>query len=74
MKLDRYGPTLFVVIRPAIYLDTEHEVSFGEIHCFAGEVAVGRRIYELFSEVTFFQKATRPLIGMLDGLLRGRET
>ncbi|WP_247596034.1 MULTISPECIES: magnesium and cobalt transport protein CorA [unclassified Rhodococcus (in: high G+C Gram-positive bacteria)] len=144
-KSERYGSTLFLVVRPAIYLDTEEEVAFGEIHCFvgvnffiainhvadiddrhiarsvhrlrgkpallstgpqailwavldtvvdaygpvidgldndideiehqlfAGEVAVGRRIYELFSEVTDFQKATRPLIGILDGLLRGSE-
>lgn len=144
-KLERYGPTLFAVIRPAMYLDALEEVAFGEIHCFvgtdffisinhiahidnrhvdrtitrlrnkpellrtgpqailwallddvvdayspvidglendieeiehqlfAGEAAVAKRIYELFGEVTNFQKATRPLIGMLDGLLRGSE-
>src|SRR3954454_97732 len=36
-KLERYGQTLFVVLRPARYLDAPEEVEFGEIHIFAGE-------------------------------------
>jgi len=36
-KLERYGQTLFVVLRPARYLDAPEEVEFGEIHVFAGE-------------------------------------
>ncbi|KQO84482.1 MULTISPECIES: magnesium and cobalt transport protein CorA [unclassified Frigoribacterium] len=144
-KLERYGATLFVVVRPAVYLDDEETVAFGEIHgfvgenffvginhvahidarhvsrgvarlrskpdllgagpqamlwalldavvdaykpvidglendideieqqLFAGEPGVSRRIYELFGEVADFQKASRPLIAMLDGLLRGSE-
>jgi magnesium transporter len=35
-KLERYGETLFVVLRSATYLDLEEEVEFGEIHVFAG--------------------------------------
>ena len=35
-KLDRYGETLFVVLRPAWYLDTEEAVKFGEVHLFIG--------------------------------------
>ena len=35
-KLERYGDTLFVVLRAASYLDTEEEVEFGEIHIFVG--------------------------------------
>ncbi|PJJ63226.1 magnesium and cobalt transport protein CorA [Compostimonas suwonensis] len=35
-KLERYGSTLFVVLRPARYLDTEEEVEFGELHIFVG--------------------------------------
>ena len=31
-KLERYGDTLFVVLRAATYLDKEEEVEFGEIH------------------------------------------
>jgi len=35
-KLERYGDTLFVVLRPARYLDAEEEVEFGELHVFIG--------------------------------------
>jgi magnesium transporter len=35
-RLDRYGETLFVVLRTARYLDTEEQVEFGEIHIFLG--------------------------------------
>lgn len=36
-KLDRYGNTYFLVLRPAVYLDQEEEIHFGEIHLFMGE-------------------------------------
>ena len=141
-KLERYGDTLFVVLRAATYLDKEEEVEFGEIHLFVGpnfvvtvrhsrtpdlsrvrqrmeddpellargpeavlyaildsvvdgyapvvaglqkdideievqvfrnDPAVSRRIYELSGEVIEFQRSTRPLLGMLDGLSRGFE-
>src|SRR5918994_3271319 len=141
-KLERYGDTLFVVLRAARYLDEVEEVEFGEIHLFVGSnfvltvrhgqapdlaavrrrmesdpdllrlgpeavlyaildgvvdgyapvVAglqndideietevfgghpkVSRRIYELSREVIEFQRATRPLLGMLDGLMAGFE-
>ena len=35
-KLERYGDTLFVVLRAATYLDDAEEVEFGEIHVFLG--------------------------------------
>ncbi|MEV4616876.1 magnesium and cobalt transport protein CorA [Kitasatospora sp. NPDC049258] len=35
-KLERYGDTLFVVLRAARYLDDDEEVDFGEIHLFVG--------------------------------------
>ena len=35
-KLERYGNTLFVVLRSATYIDREEEVEFGEIHVFVG--------------------------------------
>ena len=35
-KLDRYDEHLFVVLRPARYLDEVEEVEFGEIHIYAG--------------------------------------
>ena len=35
-KLERHGDTLFVVLRPAWYLDAEETVEFGEVHLFIG--------------------------------------
>jgi magnesium transporter len=35
-KLERYGDTLFIVLRPARYLDASEEVEFGEVHMFIG--------------------------------------
>ena len=35
-KLERYGDTLFVVLRAAHYLDASEEVEFGEVHLFVG--------------------------------------
>jgi len=35
-KLERYGETLFVVLRAARYLDHLEEVEFGELHVFIG--------------------------------------
>ncbi|MGV9555680.1 magnesium and cobalt transport protein CorA [Streptomyces sp. NPDC003401] len=139
-KLERYGDTLFVVLRAARYLDAPEEIDFGELHVFVGrdfvitvrhgaapdlsavrrrleetpellrlgpeavlyaivdavvdgylpvvsgvqndideietEVFRGdpeasRRIYELSREMVEFQRATRPLVGMLHGLMAG---
>lgn len=36
-KLERYGDTLFVVLRAARYLDQVEEVEFGELHVFIGK-------------------------------------
>ena len=36
-KLERYGDTLFVVLRPARYLDDVERVEFGELHVFIGK-------------------------------------
>ena len=35
-KLERYGATLFTVLRPARYVDSTEEVEFGELHVFTG--------------------------------------
>ncbi|OCG73611.1 magnesium/cobalt transporter CorA [Microbacterium sediminis] len=35
-KVERYGDTLFVVLRPARYRDREETVEFGELHVFVG--------------------------------------
>ncbi len=139
-KLERYGTTLFTVLRPARYLDDTERVEFGEVHVFTGEgfvvtvrhaeapdlgrvrdrlerapellrlgpeavlyaildqvvdeyapvvaglendideiedqlfkgdPTVSRRVYELAREVIEFQRATRPLLGMLHSLEAG---
>ena len=139
-KLERYGETLFVVLRAARYLDAPEEVDFAELHIFvgpgfvltvrhgnapdlsavrrrmestpellklgpeavlyaildtvvdgyapvvagvendideseiqvfSGDPQVSRRIYELSQEVLEFQRATRPLAPMLEGLTAG---
>jgi len=141
-KADRYGDTLFVVLRPARYLDETEEVDFGELHLFVGknfvitvrhseapdlsqvrrrmqrdpellgqgpqavlyavldavvdgyapvvaglqndideievqvfgnEPGVSRRIYELSREVIEFQRATQPLLDMVEGFIAGAE-
>ena len=35
-KIERYGDVLFIVLRPARYLDAKEEVEFGEVHVFVG--------------------------------------
>ncbi|MFI5697914.1 magnesium and cobalt transport protein CorA [Kribbella sp. NPDC051586] len=139
-KLERYGDTLFVVLKAARYRDATEEVEFGEVHVFVGpdfvvtvrhaeapnlaavrrrverdpellsrgaeavlyaimdkvvdgyapvvaglendideietevfrgDPKVSRRIYELSREVIEFQRATRPLVGMLEQLRGG---
>lgn len=139
-KLERYGDTLFVVLRAARYLDALEEVDFSELHIFVGpdflitvrhgaapdlsavrrrmeespellslgpeaalyaildavvdgyapvvegvqndmdeietevfrgDPEVSRRIYELSREMVEFQRATRPLVGMLHSLMAG---
>ena len=35
-KLERYGDTLFCVLRPARYIDETETVEFGEVHVFVG--------------------------------------
>lgn len=35
-KLERYGDMIFLVLRPARYIDETETVEFGEVHIFAG--------------------------------------
>lgn len=138
-KLERYDGTIFLVLRPARYVDETETVEFGEVHVFVGEEFVvtvrhgeapdlkrvrsrmeeepdllkrgseailhaildrvvddytpvveglendideietevfggspnvSRRIYELSREVIEFQRATRPLAGILGSLIK----
>jgi magnesium transporter len=139
-KLERFDEILFLVLRPARYIDDEERVEFGELHVFIGpdfvvtirhaespnlarvrermestpellaygpeavlyaildqivdeygpvvaglendideiedqlfdgNAEVSRRIYALSREVIEFQRATQPLVGMLEALQRG---
>jgi magnesium transporter len=139
-KLEQYGDQLFVVFRPARYIDETEKVEFGELHVFlgpdfvvtirhaespelsavrsrleadpdlltlgteavmyaildqvvdeyepvveglqndideiedqlfSGDPSVSRRIYTLSREVAEFQRATEPLVSMIDALKRG---
>jgi magnesium transporter len=36
-KVEKYGSTTFVVLRPARYIDETEKVEFGEVHIFLGE-------------------------------------
>ncbi|MGR0318924.1 magnesium and cobalt transport protein CorA [Agromyces sp. ZXT2-3] len=141
-KVERYGQTLFAVLKPARYLDHVEQVEFGELHVFVGpgfaitirhaespdlarvrsrlegtpellargpeavlyavidevvdeyapvvaglendideieqqlfdgDPAVTRRIYDLAAEVMDFQRATKPIVGILEALERGFE-
>ncbi|WP_137724503.1 magnesium/cobalt transporter CorA [Prescottella subtropica] len=141
-KLERYDDILFVVLRPARYLDAVEKVEFGEVHVFVGpdfvvtvrhaespdlaqvrrrlegnpdllrrgpesvlyaildqvvdeyfpvtaglendideienqmftgDPAVAKRIYDLSGEVIDFQRATHPLVAMIEALERGSD-
>ena len=62
--VDEYGP---------VVAGLENDIDEIEYQVFAGDPGVSRRIYELSREVIEFQRATRPLTGMLDALRSGFE-
>jgi magnesium transporter len=49
----------------------ENDVDEIETQVFGGDPGVSRRIYELSREVIEFQRVTRPLVGVLSGLVGG---
>ncbi|MCG5214191.1 magnesium and cobalt transport protein CorA [Streptosporangium sp. KLBMP 9127] len=51
----------------------QNDIDEIEVQVFGGDPAVSRRIYELSREVIEFQRATRPLLAMLDGFIAGSE-
>ncbi|WP_350348641.1 magnesium and cobalt transport protein CorA [Agromyces sp. G08B096] len=69
-KLERYGDTLFVVLRPARYLDESEQVEFGEVHLFIGtDFAVSIR----HAESPDLGRVRRRLEASPDLLQRGTE-
>jgi magnesium transporter len=51
----------------------ENDIDEIEVEVFSGNPGVSRRIYELSREVIEFQRATKPLTGMLTRLIAGFE-
>jgi len=49
----------------------QNDIDEIETQVFGGDPKVSRRIYELSGEVIEFQRATRPLVGMLKALIAG---
>ncbi|MFE4699836.1 magnesium and cobalt transport protein CorA [Streptomyces sp. NPDC056738] len=49
----------------------QNDIDEIETEVFRGDPAVSRRIYELSREMVEFQRATRPLVGMLHSLMAG---
>jgi len=60
--VDGYGP---------VVAGLENDIDEIEIQVFGGDPGVSRRIYELSREVIEFQRAARPLAGVLEGLSGG---
>jgi len=62
--VDEYGPVIHGL---------ENDIDEIEDQIFQGDSAVSRRIYELAREAMAFQRATHPLVGMLESLETGFE-
>jgi magnesium transporter len=69
-KIERYGDTLFVVLRAARYVDASEEVEFGEVHLFVGPDFV---ITVRHSEAPDLSAVRRRLESDLELLARGPE-
>jgi magnesium transporter len=69
-KIERYDATLFVVLRPARYLDESEEVEFGEVHVFVGPRFV---LTVRHSEAPEFASVRRRLESQPDLLCHGPE-
>jgi magnesium transporter len=69
-KIERYDDTLFVVLRPARYLDDVEELEFGEIHVFVGQRFV---LTVRHSEAPEFGSVRHRLEGEPELLRRGPE-
>ena len=59
-------------LRPVV-AGLQNDIDEIETEVFGGDLKVSRRIYELSREVIEFQRATSPLLGILDGLMAGFE-
>ena len=69
-KIERYDDTLFVVLRPARYVDETEEVEFGEVHMFVGSDFV---LTVRHSEAPDFRAVRRRMESQPELLRRGPE-
>jgi magnesium transporter len=69
-KLERYGDTLFVVLRAARYIDESETVEFGEIHVFVGTDFV---VTVRHGEAPHLREVRRQMEGQPELLRRGPE-
>jgi magnesium transporter len=69
-KLERYAETLFVVLRPARYIDETETVEFGEIHAFVGPDFV---VTVRHGKASTLDRVRRRLESMPELLRRGPE-
>ena len=58
-KMERYSKTYFAVLRPAVYLDAEEEIRFGETHIFVGERFVLWLVKDALRSATSSEKYCR---------------
>jgi magnesium transporter len=69
-KIERYGETLFTVLKPARYLDESETVEFGEIHAFVGRDFV---VTVRHGKASTLDRVRRRLESMPELLSRGPE-
>jgi magnesium transporter len=69
-KIERYGETLFTVLKPARYLDESETVEFGEIHAFVGRDFV---VTVRHGKASMLDRVRRRLESMPELLCRGPE-
>jgi magnesium transporter len=67
-KVERYGETLFVVIKAARYVEEEEVVEFGEVHAFVGPDFV---VTVRYGETNQMEEVRRSLEGRPDLLRKG---
>lgn len=67
-KLERYGASLFAVLKPARYLGDTKKIQFGEIHVFVGEDFI---VTVCYGEGSALDEARRRMEGEPDRLRRG---
>jgi magnesium transporter len=66
-KIERYGDTLFLVLRAAEYLDDEERVDFGELHVFGGRNFVITVRHSESPDLSLVRRRLEETPGGLDG-------